>query len=48
MQILFQTNEVVSNFKDNNRKGRKEFTQRTQRFEYKEFILCVLCETTLR
>ena len=48
MQILFQTNGVVSKIKDNNSKGRKEFTQRTQRFEYKDFILCVLCEKTLR
>ena len=48
MQILFQTNGVGSNIKDNNRKGRKEFKQRMQRFEYKEIILCVLCEKTLR
>jgi len=30
------------------RKGRKEFTQRTQSCYFKAFILCVLCEKTLR
>jgi len=31
-----------------NRNERKEFTQRTQIFEFLSFILCVLSEKTLR
>ena len=30
------------------RKGRKEFTQRTQSYYFKAFILCALCENPLR
>ena len=34
--------------KNINRKGRKGFTQRAQSYYLKAFILCVLCEKTLR
>jgi hypothetical protein len=49
MAVVENNNAVLSQKLQNiNRKGRKEFTQRTQVFECKAFVLCDPCEKPLR